>query len=154
MEKAFGPFAGAISSQRNRPSEGGHWTTSTVFFAHYARARDLGADAIADEILEISDDRSNDWMDRSLPDGSVKREPDHEHINRSRLRVDTRKWLLAKMAPKRYGDRTVTTLVGPDDGPVQLEAVRSKLTQRLDAIAQGFEEAASVEVLKALEGPK
>jgi hypothetical protein len=38
-------------------------------------------------------------------------------VDRSRLMVDTRKWLLSKMFPKKYGDRVATELSGPDDGP-------------------------------------
>jgi hypothetical protein len=31
-------------------------------------------------------------------------------INRARLRVDTRKWVAAKLRPRRYGDRTAVDL--------------------------------------------
>lgn len=74
------------------------------FAAHYARARDIGLDAMADELLEISDDGSNDWMERNGAD-SEGWSVNGEALGRSRLRVDTRKWLLSKMAPKKYGDR-------------------------------------------------
>jgi hypothetical protein len=55
---------------------------------------------IADELLEIADDGSNDWMEREK--GGY--ELNAEHIQRSRARIDTRKWLLSKMLPKVYGD--------------------------------------------------
>lgn len=59
---------------------------------------------MADEIKEISDDGSNDWMERN--DGeNVAWVANGEHIQRSRLRVDTRKWHLSKALPKIYGDR-------------------------------------------------
>lgn len=60
---------------------------------------------MAEEILEIADDGTNDWMMRQGENG-VALEPivDHEHISRSKLRVDARKWLMAKMQPKKYGD--------------------------------------------------
>ena len=70
------------------------------FAAQYARAKEVQADHMADEILEISDEATNDWMDRE-----GIRVPDHEHLQRSRLRVDTRKWLMSKMLPKKYGDK-------------------------------------------------
>jgi hypothetical protein len=38
-------------------------------------------------------------------DGEPVLAVDHDHIQRSRLRVDTRKWLLSEMSPKVYGDR-------------------------------------------------
>lgn len=70
------------------------------FQAQYARARDVGLDAMVDEILDIAHDGSNDWMKRE-----GKEIVDHEHISRSRLRIDTLKWYASKLAPKRYGDR-------------------------------------------------
>lgn len=81
------------------------------FSPQYAKARDCGLDAMADELLEIADDASNDWMENHNPDnpGWVANQ---EHIARSRLRLDTRKWLMSKMAPKRYGDRIEQHLTG------------------------------------------
>jgi len=66
----------------------------------YARARAQGLERMAEEILEIADDES-------LPADS------------RRVRVDPRKWLLSKLAPKKYGDKIETTHQGPDGGPVQ-----------------------------------
>ena len=74
------------------------------FAAHYAKARDAGLEEMADELLEITDDASNDWMERHDPDNPGFA-LNGEHVQRSRLRVDTRKWILSKLAPKRYGDR-------------------------------------------------
>lgn len=76
------------------------------FFTHYARARDMGLDAMADELLDIADEGTNDWMSRNDPDNPGY-SLNGEHSSRSRLRVDTRKWYLSKLAPKRYGDKTM-----------------------------------------------
>lgn len=76
-----------------------------AFRDQYARAREAQADYWADEILEISDDGSNDWMKRQHGDDDPVEVPNHEHISRSKLRVDSRKWLMSKLAPKKYGDR-------------------------------------------------
>lgn len=73
--------------------------------ARYARARELQAETWADEIVEIADNGLNDWQERTLPNGSTVELPDHEYITRSRLRVDTRKWLLSKLRPGMYGDK-------------------------------------------------
>ncbi len=75
------------------------------FVSQYARAREMQADHMADEILEIADDGTNDWMERAAKGGETVTVPDQEHIQRSRLRVDARKWLMARMAPKKYGDK-------------------------------------------------
>lgn len=70
----------------------------------YARARDLQAEAMADEILKISDDSTGDTY-TVIENGREVTKVDQENINRSRLRVDSRKWLLSKMSPRKYGDR-------------------------------------------------
>src|SRR6516225_264540 len=67
----------------------------------YTRAREAQADKFFREIIEIADDASRDYVATS--DG--KRIVDHENIQRSRLRVDARKWAAARLAPKKYGDR-------------------------------------------------
>ena len=84
------------------------------FAARYARARDLMFEALADEIFDIADDGRNDWIERE--GGAVV---NGEAINRSRLRVDTRKWVLSKLKPERYGDKVAVTGGGEGDAPVQ-----------------------------------
>lgn len=87
-----------------------------TFADQYARAREAQADTMADEILDIADDAANDFMTRRNADGSTSEALNSEHIQRSRLRVDSRKWLASKMLPKKYGDKT---LVGSDpDNPL------------------------------------
>lgn len=71
------------------------------FYAHYTKARDLGLDAMADDLFDIADETGKD----TLTDKDGNDRPNSEWITRSRLRVDTRKWYLSKLAPKRYGDR-------------------------------------------------
>ncbi len=71
------------------------------FRAQSTYAREMQADALFDEALEIADDASGDWT----VDKDGKKTLDHENIQRSRLRVDTRKWAAGKMAPKKYGDK-------------------------------------------------
>ena len=84
------------------------------FSEQYARAREAQADKLAEETLLIADESSQDtYVDA---DGNVK--TNTEAIQRSKLRVDTRKWLASKMAPKKYGDKVA--IGGADDlGPVQ-----------------------------------
>jgi hypothetical protein len=71
------------------------------FSTQYARAREIGYELLADEILEISDDSSGDV--RITEDG--REILDSERVARSRLRVDSRKWMLSKMLPKIYGEK-------------------------------------------------
>jgi hypothetical protein len=78
----------------------------------FARARDVGFDAIADEALGIADDGARDY---TAEEGRIV--VDHDHIARSRLRVDTRLKLLAKWAPRKYGERL--ELAGDPERPLQ-----------------------------------
>jgi hypothetical protein len=71
----------------------------------YARARDLGYEIMADEILEIADDGTNDWMERQQRNGSIETVTNKDHLERSRQRIDARRWLLSKALPKKYGDK-------------------------------------------------
>lgn len=90
------------------------------FSAQYVRARDLGLDAMADELLDIADDGTNDWMERNSEDnpGWVV---NGEHVQRSRLRLDVRKWYLSKLAAKKYGDKLA--LAGDPDAPLSVQFV-------------------------------
>lgn len=89
------------------------------FAAQYARARELQMEAFEDELNEIADDGRNDWMTVTRRDGSEIEVANNEVLQRSRLRVDTRKWIMSKILPKRYGDKLAVG--GADDlGPVQL----------------------------------
>src|ERR1700722_17426214 len=71
----------------------------------YARARDAGCEVMADEIIEIADDGTNDWMQRQRQNGSIETVTNKDHLERSRQRIDARKWLLSKALPKKYGDK-------------------------------------------------
>lgn len=88
------------------------------FSLRFARARDIGFDAIAEEALDIADDSTNDWMDRRISEDLTIRVLDAEHVQRSKLRIETRLKLLAKWSPKKYGDKTDITTNGKDIQPV------------------------------------
>lgn len=74
--------------------------------AAIGRAREDGEDALAEECLEIADDASNDWMEKHDKDGkNIGWQLNGEHVQRSKLRIETRLKLLAKWNPKKYGER-------------------------------------------------
>jgi hypothetical protein len=98
------------------------------FADQYARARDAGLNVMAEEILAIADDSADDYITRKREDGSDYTVIDHDHINRSRLRVDTRKWYLSKLAPKRYGDRL--QVAGDEDNPLVVKTIADVLRER------------------------
>lgn len=85
-----------------------HWALNNdhEFYQQYTHAKILGYHRMAEEIIEFSDETKVD-------PGSVAR---------SRLMVDTRKWLLSKCLPKIYGDKLALT--DPDGSTLKIEFVR------------------------------
>ena len=79
------------------------WVTDAdkiAFSEQYARARDCQADFYADEIVDIADELAED--------------ADSNAIQRARLRVDSRKWKVARMSPRKYGDKQQVDHVSSD----------------------------------------
>jgi hypothetical protein len=74
---------------------------NTVFSDQYARACEIRADHLFDEMFDIADDVKGD-------------------ATRDKLRVDTRKWALSKMNPKKYSDMIKAQHMGADGGPIQV----------------------------------
>ena len=83
------------------------WTHSNKdFTARYAHAKALMVDHFEEEIREIAHDGRNDWeVIESERTGQERIVLNAEAVQRSRLRVDTLKWLMSKLAPKKYGDK-------------------------------------------------
>ncbi|UOR05856.1 hypothetical protein MUN82_01860 [Hymenobacter aerilatus] len=94
------------------------WLTKNHFPAfteQYAHARKVAYQLMADELADIADDDSKDQQSK-------------QNSQRSKLKVDTRKWVLSKMLPKVYGDKL--TLAGDSENPIVTNAAEdtSKLT--------------------------
>ena len=89
------------------------------------RAKLAGLDRMADELVDIADDGKGDIEIRTNSAGEEYEAQNAEFAARSRLRVDTRKWLLSKLAPKKYGDKLAVG--GDDDAP----PIRQSLTVEL-----------------------
>jgi hypothetical protein len=89
------------------------------FLEQYERAKEIQADALAEDILDIADDGTNDWMAREDKDGkNIGWQLNGEHVQRSRLRVDARKWIASKLKPKKYGDQVKVEATGKDGAPL------------------------------------
>ena len=95
------------------------------FTEDYARARLVSYQLMADSVLDIADNGTNDYMERLLANGETDTVLDQEHMQRSRLRVDTRKWLLSKVLPKMYGDHVQVTQDVKVTGTIEHKAVES-----------------------------
>jgi hypothetical protein len=70
----------------------------------YARATELRAELIFEEIFEIADAQSRDVKIDKEGNEIIN----HDVINRNRLQIDARKWALSKMNPKKYGEKITT----------------------------------------------
>lgn len=106
-----------------------NWLADDEEFAgRFADARARGFDEIAAEALDIADDARNDWIIRESGDDQAEvQRLDHEHVARSKLRIETRLKLLAKWDPKRYGD--LVKLSGPDGkSPVGVAQITVDMT--------------------------
>lgn len=76
------------------------------FCNQYMRARQIQAEIQADEMIDIADDGSNDWMAKLGGDGEVVGWAlNGEHVQRSKLRIETRRWNAEKLLPKKYGNK-------------------------------------------------
>ncbi len=96
------------------------------FFAQYTRSRDIGLDAVADEVIAIADE-----IPGMLDNGAT----DSGGVAHQRLRFDARRWYLSKLAPKRYGDKLTTEVTGANGGAIQVDdsSTASRLAAILDA---------------------
>jgi hypothetical protein len=92
------------------------------FSDQYAKAKEEAADALFEETIDIADDGSNDWIKDNDPENPGYKF-NGEHYQRSRLRVDTRKWMLSKMKPKKYGEKVTQEISGPNGGPVAVTQI-------------------------------
>jgi len=96
------------------------------FSEQYAKAKLKQADLLAEEIIDISDDSAHDTT--TTEDGKVV--PNTELVARSRLRVDTRKWLASKLLPKQYGDKMILEQKTEENENLKREI--KELRERLD----------------------
>lgn len=89
------------------------------FSQQYAKAKEESADALVEDMLDIADDGTNDWMEKHGKDGeNIGWQLNGEHIQRSKLRVDVRKWAASKLKAKKYGDKI--ELSGDPENPLQV----------------------------------
>jgi hypothetical protein len=95
------------------------WATDNTagFASRYAHARRAQALHWAEEIVEIAEDGTNDYIERRKLDGTIVKIVDSECVQRSKLRVDTRKWLLSKLCPE-FADRVQHQTLGANGVPV------------------------------------
>lgn len=103
--------------------------TKPEFLEQFDVARERLCEYWADEILDIADNSANDWIVREKRLGHREVVPNQEHIQRSYLRVEARKWLLSKLAHTKYGNRLLAQ-------NQQLDANRNPMTPILVVVIE------------------
>lgn len=76
------------------------------FFNQYAQAREIGSDVIFDELIELADKCKDPTLAQLL-----------------KIRIDTRKWCLARQQPRKYGDKIQQEITGKDGGPIETNVI-------------------------------
>ncbi|ENQ0912841.1 DNA-binding protein [Escherichia coli] len=90
------------------------------FSVMYARAKEIGFEVLADEILDIADSANN---------------TDKDQCRRHQLMIETRKWLLAKLQPRKYGERVTQEIVGNrEEAPVQVEVTKDEVARLMQEV--------------------
>lgn len=101
------------------------------FCDQYARARDLQADHLVEEIIDIADKAR-------IGTKTITKTGEHpstetitaDVVERSKLQIEARKWYAGKLAPKKYGDKV--QLTGANGGPIQTQRVPADLSALSD----------------------
>ena len=118
-----------ITMEKDMPSHASVYLWLTLykdFSENYARARDEQADTLADEIIAIADQQP-DLDPLYDKDGQLIEMRMHSaYIQWQKNRVDARKWVAAKLKPKKYGDRQI--IAGDKDNPLEVSVDKGFFT--------------------------
>lgn len=96
-----------------------------AFQEQYAIARENQADTLADEILHIADTPQLGMKKKILANGTVEVQ-EGDMLEHRKLQVDTRKWIAARLKPKKYGDRVENLHTGDPEKPIAIATVAAK----------------------------
>jgi len=105
------------------------------FAARFARARDIGADAIAEGTLEIADNPQEGVETIIKADGS-REERRGDMLGHRKLQIETRLKLLAKWNPKKYGEKVSQEISGPNGAPIRTETNVPSLADFMDTVTR------------------
>lgn len=92
----------------------------------YARAKEQQIEVLVDEMIAIADDCRRDVEVRIDKNGNEYEVTNNEVVQRAKLMIDTRKWLAAKLMPRKYGDRQTIE----HEGNITIDAVLQRGRER------------------------
>lgn len=84
------------------------------FASQYARAKMAQMAALEDDLIEIAD---------QAPPMTESGASDSGWVAHQKLQIDTRKWLMSKIAPKKYGEKLDLQHTGADGGAVEIKQI-------------------------------
>lgn len=119
----------------------------------YVQAKRQQVNILIEEIVEISDDTKHDTITKTNKNGDEYEVCNNEWVNRSRLRVDTRKWIATKLVPRLYGDKTQVEQMPLDPNNLTQEQLQKIVDNLPDKIKLEIAKQVA-EKLKKLSGNK
>lgn len=105
---ALGETLTEITSDEDKPSPSTVWRwqrSHDDFRKAIAHAREAQTRMWADQIVDLADDSSNDWTIRRRQNGEAEEVLNRDHIERVKMQIDARKWLMARVNRADYGDK-------------------------------------------------
>ena len=108
-----------------------HKNYDPEFLNNYVQACDIRADKIFDEMLELADSKD----DIAYTDEKGRQRIDWGKVQRNKIQIDTRKWVLGRMKPKKYGDR-ITNVHEGGDKPIDVVDYTKLSPETLEEIAK------------------
>jgi hypothetical protein len=99
----------------------------------YELGRSLQLEGLADDIIDIADNGTQDCIERKGPNGTTVVRVDHDRIKRDRLRIDGRKWMVSRLLPKKYGKHALGLYQEIADTSSRAEASSGARKEALDA---------------------
>jgi hypothetical protein len=107
------------------------------FLEQYTRAREEQADTLADEIVDIADERPevNELIDKKTGE-VLSIDLSSSYIAWQKNRIEARKWTAMKLRPKKYGDKL--ELGGDPNNPLKFE-VKIEAEQNLAELVKHAE---------------
>ena len=99
------------------------------FREQYAAAKAAQAELLAEETLDIADSAEEDVRLNERGEPTIN----NEFVQRSKLRIDTRKWHASKLMPYKYGDKDEKQEEAIDSIKQDLLELRTRLNEKKSA---------------------
>jgi len=132
---AQGETLAALGRELNfHPTVWAEWCRNdeTLAFA-YAQAKEVGYDVIADDVLHIIDAEPERLLEKDAAGNTVAGRLDNASVTWQKNRAEYRMKLLAKWAPKKYGDSSTLNLGNKDDKPLAIASETADVTKSIAA---------------------